>query len=817
MKTISTIILALVAITYSAQNPPHGGKQQAGAGNIFGKILDANTNQPVEFATVALFNETDSSLVTGGITSVEGEYFMDKIPNGSFYLKASFIGYEAFYQSGIKMEPSNPYYKIEAISLKEASDVLDAVEIVSEQYLMETRIDKKIYNTDKDLSSKGGTGIDVLRNIPSVDIDSEDNILLRGDENVNILIDGRPSSMPASVLLKQIAASQIAKVEIVTNPSAKYDPEGMSGIINIVMKKNKVSGFNANLNQSFTYGKAFKSNTSLSLNYKTDKINLYTNLNYYDGKHWHGGYQDRTSAINDTLYRLDSDNEGLSGAKSLSAKLGLDYFINEKNTVYVSSSGNFGGGDSENLSNFRNYTGEDALIDSSNRTTNGTSSDNRYGVNVGWQRTFKKSGHTFDFDADYNVNESEGTNENEEEFSSLMDFPTLQNVTNTNNREVLYIRADYVLPITDSMTFEAGFHSTTKNKQSTIFSETYNYGLSSPAFEDDTSINNSFIFNQQVYAGYVTFGHQIGKLGYKVGLRAEQTNTYAELVNSNEVFKNPYFSLFPSGHLSYALNKKHEMQLSYSKRINRPHMHALNPFPDYSNPYSLYYGNPFLRPEFIDVYELGHVFRGKKLTLNTSVYHRQINNMMQRFLTINGNVSEVTFVNFDKAELSGLELIASYKPTKKLRATLSFNSWFSRINDAIVGERVPSNGWDGKLSLSYTFKGGWASQADYRYNGPMQVTQGTIQPRHGVNLSLRKSILNHRGSLSVRVNDIFFTQYFAFKTDDANDLSFDMRHRWESRQFSVNFNYFFGKMIKGKEKRRLKDTNGGDGKTVPGM
>ncbi len=817
--------LILIGINASAQHPggnmggKPGGKMPTN-GTITGKIIDHESGEPVEFATVSLFKIKDSTLVTGAISNNQGIFLMEKVPYGMFYLKSTFIGYDAQLVSDIKVTPKAPNVNAGEIKIKVADGALDAVEISTEASLMETRIDKKVFNAEKDMDSKGGSGLDVLRNVPSVDVDEEDNITLRGDKNVNILIDGRPSSISVSQLMKQLPASDISKVEIVTNPSAKYDPEGMSGIINIILKKNKNKGFNGNSNLGFSYGKTPKYNASLMLNYKTDKLNLYTNLSYYNGPHWYSGNTDRTYELNDTLYRMYSENEGIWAGVNYNAKVGADFFVNDKNTLYISGNYNLKEGVSNGDLWNVNRTLEGVMLDSSLRVSTTDSPGDRVNINGGWQTQFKKPGSTFDLDINYDLNNSLSLGEYDEHFYDLtgvdLGSPFVQNVNSTSNSEVLYIRGDYVLPINDSLMLEAGIHSTTRNKMEGIDSETWSY--SSEIFEPDTSINNEFEYGQQVYAGYFTLAKEFNQFGIKVGARLEQTDLKSKLINTGEQFDTSYISLFPSAHLSYKMNEGNEFQLSYSRRINRPKMHQLNPFASYSNPYSFHIGNPFLQPEFINVYEAGYIKMAQKFTLNSTIYYRQINDMIRRFLTQEGQVSVVSFQNFSTANVGGAEFILSYRPMKKMRVTGSFNYWASRITDSEqVGENVPSNGWNSKAAVSYGFKNGIQSQVSLRYNGGMLVTQGYILPRYGLNLSLQKSILDKRGTISVRVRDIFNTMNFTFESDETYDLDFQTYHKWESRQFSINFNYFFGKQVQGKQKRRTKSNNSGDNNSIGDM
>lgn len=822
-RFILSLVIAMSLVFSANAQRPDGGYSgggyggQGGTGSVKGLIVDGSSGKPVQFATITILKVKDSSIVTGGMTKEDGTYSIEEVPFGLYLLKAKFIGYESYIKE-VKINPKNTNVEVETIELLPAEGVLSEVEVVSEQKIFETQIDKKIFNAEQDLNSKGGTGMDLMRNVPSVDVDMDNNITLRGDKNVQILIDGRPTSIPANVLLQQIPASEILKIEIITNPSAKYDPEGTSGILNIILKKNKNRGFNGNTNMSMMYGKSPKENLSLMLNYKTSKLNIYTNLSYNNGYYWSWGNQDKTTYTADSSFRLVNTNLGKYARNSMYAKGGLDYFLNDKNVLYASGSYNYGWGTGSNTNNYENYIGQSTLENKSTRTAVSPSYDNRYQANMGWQKTFDKKNETFDLDATFNSNQSIDSNFYKQNYYDALDNPMLnsdiQNTYSTSNNSTFMLKADYVLPITDSMTFEAGFRNTNKYKLSSFYSETAD---SMGVIQPDSGLNNTFRYNQLVYAGYATFSHTLGKFGYKAGIRAEQTYTHSKLIETNQSFNNPYLSFFPSAYLSYKLTKKSEFQLNYSRRINRPNMWNVNPFASYSNPYSLRTGNPFLKPEFIDVYELGYNFTPKKLTITSTVYFRQINNMIRRYITYDGLYSKVSFVNFSKARMMGAEAIIAYNPNKKLNITGSFNYWYSIISDkGTIGENVPSNGYSGKASFRYRMNKGWSSQLTFRYNGPMLVTQGYILPRYGLDASIQKTILNKKGTLTIRMRDIFHTRQFSFSSKGLTGLDFVMHHYWESRMLTVSFNYFFGKTIKGKQKRRVKSEEDG-GAGMPDM
>lgn len=782
---------------------------------IAGKINDASTGEGMEYATVSVL-KTDSTLITGSVTDTSGVYRIADIPPGEYILKLDFIGYTAQYKN-IKVDKGQPFQKVDLVTLEPAEGMMDEVQITDQKMEMITRIDKKIFNVEKQIVASGGTGLDLLRTIPSIDVDAEDVISLRGDENVRIMFDSRPSAMPAAQLLKQMPASMIEKVEVITNPSAKYDPEGMSGIINIILKKDKNNkGFNGMAGASFGYGKYPKANGSLNLNYTTGKIKLYGGYNYTYSKFWFGGYNNRYFSD----YTLKSEDEGYWYGSNHFARAGLDYFINDNHTVYLSGrmSSRDGGQNQEYF-----YTNSiDTLTDNFYRKTEGTSLNYDWEINGGWQAKFNKPDHTLDLDVTYSyapAYDDKVIAQHEYWNDEVQDYESGQHTINDNLRRQLYTRLDYVYPITDSITLEAGIHTTINTRDDDFFSES----RVSPGsgFMVDDSLNNRFIYNQQVYAAYTTFGHQVGKFGYKLGLRAEQTMTNSRLVTTDEDFTNNYFQLFPSAHFSYKPNMKNEIQLSYSRRINRPNIRVLNPFPDYSDPYTLQKGNPFLLPEFIHVAELGYILYTDKWTVNTTAYYRYLTNMTRRVLIQTDTVSVVSFENIDNGHLTGLELIVNYNPFKWWRIGLNGNLYYT-----IMGQQQFANednynfntlGWQASLNNSFNFKWGMSIQLNTRYSAGQNVLQGYMEPRWNMDLGIQQKILKNRGTISLRFSDMFFTQQFTFSSVNIDTYSFDTQRRWESRQIWLSFNYFFGKMVRGKQKRRLKDKDAGDDMDIPDM
>lgn len=807
MKGILVVLLILLAKLTLAQS-----------GAIVGKVVDNIELTPLEYATVALKSSKDSLLVTGTITNTDGEFILEKIPFGSYFLVIDFIGFESNIIKNVTLSSETPSFQASEVQLKTASDLAE-LEIKGERSLMENHIDKKVFNASESDVSKGGTGIDLMRTVPLITVDENDNILLRGDANVTIFIDGRPSAIPVSDLLKQIPASSIDKIELITNPSAKYDPEGTSGIINIILKKEKMVGFNGTFSTSFGYSKFHKTNNSLSLNYRNKKWNISSTMGLSDRKIWFGGSLDRDVLLGDTLWdRLRQTDYGERSNTGLSGSLGVDFFVNDKNTLYASYSINHGQNDGERLVNYTNVDDNHATLSYSERLGIIDVPSNNQTMNLGWQKTFKNPSHTLDFDVNLSSYGSLADERLSQDFFVNEDIASsiYQNTISDNWFDTYLAKLDYVLPINDSTQLEAGIHFTHRQGQIDFYSES---GIDQSMMSADSGLINDFSYTQDVYAPYLTLSKQFGKFTGKAGLRAEQTNTLSHLITTEERFTNDYFMLFPSVFLSYKFNETTEMQFSYGKRINRPEQQQLNPFTNYSDPLVLETGNPFLQPEVIHVNELNFTKYWKKFNINASGYYRIINNLIRRNLSYEGVQSTVSYRNLGSSSLYGGDLILTITPIKGVRIMSTTNIWNTTTKDPEFsnGETINLTGLTSSLVASGRFGKGWSTQIWASITPKQTVLQGSIIPNYGAGFALGKQILKKKGQLTLSFVDVFKTRRFGFEATPQNDYLFTSNRRWESRSVYVSFNYSFGKVVQGKNKRAAKDNGSSDDISIPDM
>ena len=812
MKHLLILFSALfLSINSFAQQGLSGPKKAS----IKGTIVDSETKKGIEFATISLHRLSDSVLVTGTTANTDGSFVLDKIEFGNYYLRSGFVGYKTSYSKNIVLNQENQDFDLGVLSLISTMESLAEVEVSAEKRQMETLIDKKIFNVDKTPAAAGGDGLEVLRNVPSVDVDIDGNVSLRGESNVNILVDGRPINMSASQYLQSVPASAIEKIELITNPSAKYDPEGTSGIINIIMKKDRKGGFNGNINSSFGYGRYPKNNNSLALNYRKGKVNVQSSFAANQSKSAFGGINERNIYLPDTNFYQTTRDSGFNKNLNLTGKLGLDYFVTDKTTLYTSATITTVNGNGERNMDYLNYDADKNLVSQSERIATVTYPVAAYTFNSGMQHKFDDKGHNLDLDVIYSTNDQKTSEKFFQQFidpdgESFADA-TAQIQENKEMRSVFNSRLDYVKPLNDSSIFEAGYHTTLRDFDNDIYLATQD---SNGTFQSEDSLNNRFLYKEQVQAVYTTISRDYKKWSAKAGLRYEHTYTDGKLVNTGESGGVNYHSLFPSAYLSYKITPTNNVQVSYSRRINRPSEGQLNPFTSYADPYTVRTGNPFLKPEYIDVYELGYNSYGKKVNVNASVYTRTVNNQIGRFLLLNENgTNTVLFRNFEKSHMYGAELILTYNPAKWMRTTTSFNFWSNTYDKDSFVEKVinyTNTGYSVFFNSMHNLNKDWMIQWNVQYRGKMKVLQGSITPMFGVDLSARRNIMKGKGSLSLRLSDIFNTRQFGFESMTLENYQYQTTRNWESQTVYLSFNYNFGKQDRSTQRRRRNNDNSDD-------
>ena len=802
----------MIAFSQNRQFPQ--GDNAPAIGKIKGVITDNKTKQPVEFATVALFKLKDSSLVTGVVAGPKGDFQLSELPFGRYFMKINFIGYKQLVIDTIAIKPKNVEVDLGQIKLKDNTELLGEVEVATEKSTIQLGIDRKVFNVEKSIVSEGGSATDVLQSIPSVSVDIDGNISMRGSGNVTVLIDGKPSSITGSsraAILQQIPASSIESIELITNPSAKYDPDGMSGIINIITKKNKLNGFNGSV--TLGAGTGDKYNAGASISYRNSKVNVYANYGFRSNNRTGSGSTLRQNILSDTTFFLRQNSTSLNKNISHNAKAGLDFYINDKNTIGASVTYNVGTENSNEAVNFFEADNYDITSASYSRDNYKGDTPISLDYNLNYRKTYTKPKQELIFDATY----SDGTGDAIEryverdyigKYASKNTTPFKQNTETKSKNNVISAQVDYVQPLKNNMKWEVGAKTTLRTIGSDFVSEEFDY--TSDVFVSDTNLTNNFIYTENIYAAYSTFSGAIKKFGYQLGLRVEEANTLSNLVTTGEKYPNNYFNLFPSVHLAQKLNKEQEFQLSYSRRINRPNTKSLNPFRDYADPYNIRFGNPYLNPEYINSYELAYLKYFPKGVLTATAYFRQTDGVMQRYKILgDSTVSYNTFINLDKSQSYGLELIIKSDITKWWNVTFSANGFETKIDGSNVQGDLQNE------NLSYIIKllsnmRIWKNmdiQFTANYNGPTATLQGQVKSIFTMDLGLKKEIFKN-ATLSLNVTDLTDARKMQIIGDNDPAFYLEMMRKRESRVATLTFSYRFGKMSD-KKSRQDRPNNGG--------
>ncbi|MEG1573014.1 MAG: TonB-dependent receptor, partial [Bacteroidales bacterium] len=634
-------------------------------GKISGKVLDQSNGYIMEYVNIIVIDAKTKNMLGGTITNAKGEFTIEELPYGSFIVKISYIGFSEFQSAVFTLTPKNPIFKLSPVSLVPNATTLAAVEVVGQKRVMEYTLDKKVINVEQNLVSDGGTAVDILQNVPAVSVDADGNVSMKGSSNITILIDGRPAEL-SGMGLDQLAASSIESIEIISNPSAKYNPEGMSGILNIKTKKRTFSGVNGMV--SVSSSTANRHNASANINVGLGKVNLFTTLsgNYMDRKS--KGNTETFSDILSSLYPNDNQQQEI-GSKERNRKglggnirLGADYRINARNTLTISVQAGSWRNDQFNYTpgtktySFNNTLAEPDyhLLQTLRNTSKSNSLFNQYNGTLAYKLSFPNPKQELTLDASFDYNTSDGNTRTERDIAkdSSDIVNSIQNSQTQGHRYNFDGQINYIHPFTDKLKLEVGYQGKIRSSFSADRQDLRIYKL------QDTALDFNYVEN--IHGVYANFMAEIGKFSFQVGGRFEGANMYAYTISENKdtSFNYPYFRFYPAVHISYKIGKKQELQLSYSRRVNRPQARNLNPFIDYSNyPLSISFGNPNLIPEDIHSLELNYSLFFGKTSLYASVYYRFTDNIIRRYTDIDSEGMRITTsLNYDRGTNYGIDL-----------------------------------------------------------------------------------------------------------------------------------------------------------------
>lgn len=807
------LLIILPSIAYS-QRPTQGSgpKQEREVFEINGLVLEKTSGLPLEFTTV-IIKPLKGPRVFGGLTDQKGKYSIE-VPEGRYTISYEFLSFKTITLKDVEIRGN---MDLETIHLEEDAEALDEVEIIAEKSTMEIKLDRKIYNVGKDMTVKGGTASDVLDNVPSVTVDADGVVSLRGNENVRILINGKPSGLIGindTEALRQFPADAIEKVEVITSPSARYDAEGTAGILNIILRRDKINGFNGivigNIGTPQYYG------FSTSLNYRLEKVNFFTNI----------GYSDRESpgmALYETEYfspnaryaYTDQDIDYLRRSKSLNANIGLEYFFAKETSI----TGSFLYRNSDRLNESDNtinaYNASEALENTGLRSENETSDDNVYQFDLNFLHNFKEEGHKLDIDLQYQDN-SDFENSlitNEEIYPDVFDKPSEKIISDQMEKRFL-IQTDYVLPLPKDQQVEAGFRI--NELESSNDYQFFNEDMDGNFIVND-SLTNLFEYDERINAVYGQYGNKIGKFSALLGLRFENTDIGIQSTGKDidSVANKNYNNLFPTVNLAYELSETENITLGYNSRIRRPRSRFINPFPSQSSQTNIFQGNPDLDPSISNGIDAGYYKRWDKVTFNTSVYYSHATDVFQFVSVDTGETTEdgipiirTSPINLNTDNRYGWEFSANYTPKKSWRFNGSFNFYSSTTDGAYEGIDFGTSytSWFARLSSKILLPAKIDWQTSMMFRGPRENAQSKSKSNFMMNMAFSRDILKGNGTLVFNVDDIFNSRK---RITETTTETFDQYSEFQrrQRQFRLSFTY---RLNQKKERQRDRPQGGGD-------
>lgn len=758
---------------------------QGGSITIKGKIVEGSTQSPIEFATIMVGDKATKNPITGATTDVNGNFqIATKATN--FYLEISFIGYASKTIEEFTIQEGK--VDLGTITLGENNQILDEVVVRAEKSTTEFKLDKRVFNVGKDLSSTGASALEVLNNVPSVNVDIEGAISLRGSQGVQILINGKPSVIASEQgnALGTITADMIQQVEVITNPSAKYEAEGTSGIINIVIKKEERKGINGSvtLNGGIPHNHSF----GLSLNRRTEKFNLFSQLGV--------GYRELptdSESINRDLQNntaVFSEGESFRNEVFYNLILGTDYHIDKNNIITLSGSFAYEIEDQPSNVDFSFEDATGAIVDRWNRTETTEALNPKYQYELQYKRDFTDhKDHTLLFSAIGNLfakdQESEflnttisGTNRNSQQ-QTRTDFGEWRQT----------FKLDYTKPFAKKWTMETGLQYVL-NDVSNDFGVT---DLINNEWVENPNLTNIFEYHQNVLGVYGTGAYEGDKWGVKAGLRLENTDLTTLLTNTNERNNQNFTNFFPTFHSSYKVTENFSLQAGYSKRIYRPRLWNLNPFFNIRNNFSIRTGNPDLLPEYTDSYEITSIYIIGQFSMNFGIYHRYTTDVVERIATFENGVSTSKPFNIGTNKATGVEYNFKYSPSKKwsMNGDLNYNNFNRKGEYEGTSIDFTNDQWSAKWTNKFKLPGQLDFEITGQYRSKFQTVQSEISGYVFADIGLRKKIMDGRGIFNLSVRDLFATRIRENETNQANFYLYNWSRR--GRFITLGFSYGFGK------------------------
>ncbi|MCA0153807.1 TonB-dependent receptor domain-containing protein [Winogradskyella vincentii] len=822
MKHFFLMLLMVSSAILSAQPKSNSDIKN---GSISGRVMDADLNEPLPYVNV-IIKDANNKIITGSITQADGTFKVDKIPAGVVKVEIKFIGYKTI-EKEINIGRNSYKINVGDIYLSEDAENLEEVTIVAETSTIQQKIDRKVVNVGKDLTTSGPTASDIMNNIPSVNVDQQTgNIALRGNLNVQVMVDGKLSNIPTAQLLRQIPSTSIKQIELITNPSAKYNPDGMSGIINIILHKNVNVGFNGNVNFGLGYQLAPKFNSSIDMNYRNGKLNFYGSYGNNISDNINTGILTQTESGLTQLFDItDERNSHLF-------KVGIDYYINDKHTLSFFTNQNIfdGGaiGETELIFGDMSSTNQLQIFDNNNE-------NNSQQYNANYKLDFDDKGHNIELEVDHNIFENDIFTDNN--FSGFGSRPDFDEFTETD-RVRTEINLDYVNPLSETSKLEAGL-------QARLFENTIDYSSDGRVLNEmgnyiPTSTN--FDYERNIYSAYASYSFQKNKWSYQLGLRAETVNVDAlaidtDLTNDTTTdfpFENDYVQVYPSAFVTYEASEKNSYQFSFSRRVDRPGVGQVNPIPEFNTPLISQFGNPELEPQFTNSLEVNYTRNFEKGSLTTGVFYRLIEDEINQGVfvdrsTLGSGRVILRIDNFDNTSAFGFEVSSNYRPTKWWSFNASFDLYgrtqrgFAETLDPTIDNPTESDIEFNEVevdNLIYNFRmfnnfkvtKKLSLSAFAMYRGKDTGLNFEMEPMYFVNLGLRYNFLEeNRATFSLNFNNVFDTQEVNITSERPFNQEVSFVPEFKTIFAGLSYRFGGGKYRAKSRKRRDNDEKSGGG------
>jgi len=778
-------------------------------GVIKGKVSDDAGSVQLD-ADVKLFKQADNSIVKGSKCDASGVFTLDGIPAGKYKLEVSYIEYSTLMVENIDLTEGQTL-SFDTLKLKKQNVTTEEILVEEQKGLVEFSADKKIFNVSQSALTKGGTAIDVLKKVPMVDVDMDDNVSLRGSQNVKILVDDKPSRFTS---LKQIPADAIEKVEIITNPPAKYESEGVTGLINIVMKKNDRVGFTGNASLGGNYSNKFGGWGGLDLNFKKNRWTVFSGI--YSGT-WsnlftHTGRTDYFSNSTSLVNTMNGRNFG----HWIWGQGGIERDLENGKTIGLEAS--FGTGQWNNRGDVLN----DNLDNTGNLTSFYTQENARNGMWLNLNGTVYFTNKINDKGREISGEISGSRNNNKNLFSLFkqdydinsipVNSPLDQRDTTLPKSYNMNAQLDYTHPISQVVKIETGYKGTFRINDNDFSSDTLDYNTNT--FVENISSKNHFKLNEYINAAYGVFSSSIGaNFSYKLGIRFEQTNTEGNLVTTGESFKQNYFDIFPTVNLSHKINNVHQIQLSYSRRITRPSIWRLNPFVNRYNARYISIGNPELKPEYTDSYELSFMVFTPVVSITPMLFYRQNHDVISNYsYIVDSNVTVTTYKNAAGSKAYGMDFLLSSRALEWLNINGTLSMYNTKFDEDLVTDFQQEEGfsWKANIRSTFTFTDLFTLELYYTYTGKKINAQGFDVPSQSFDIGISKTFMDNALSVNLRSSDLFNSVKWGQETSGIDYRSI-ANSDWSDRSFSLNLSYRFGNTDEyfQKKKKTKQNTNEG--------